>query len=79
MKSIRGRFNILRRKKEYIGFSDYLIFVETIKDKTFTKEIIYRNFPKILKEGEDYFKEDKLEILKYLSREYSKNALGDRK
>lgn len=73
MKSLQAKFNNLRKMKNYKYFSNYILFTEVVKNREFTKETIYKNFPKLLIEWEDYSKEDKLDLLKWICKEFASN------
>lgn len=66
MKSIKVSFEEARIKNPYMG--GILIIANIVSKNFFTRDAIVSNLNKLTKEGVDYFKENKKEIIDWLEK-----------
>lgn len=64
MRSIKRRFNIVRRKNP--AWSTVVCFAEAIRDQRFSKRTVYLWFNRLV-DKEDFSKEARVKLLRYLA------------
>ena len=74
MRSIERRYTNILQKKSY--YTTYIAYAEGIKGQRFSRDELHRYFNKLVSK-DDYFQEEKKEILRHL--EYITNMLEDGK